>query len=172
MPWRPCPLVLGLVLRGVVTKHCTARHCVFCSSHHHRAVHPPSAHSRCVKLHPLLPEPTQMMMHNSRYVLSKIKKKRAAGTADRAPQHRSKLAREFLRNNKDVKMIYLPKDSPYPNAMEECWHQGKRVLLVSEYYKTFQDMRRAVSLYYRTVRFNPDLLKFTGRKYETLCTNF
>ena len=97
---------------------------------------------------------------------------KVAVTADRAPQHRSKLVREFLRNNKDVKMIYLPKGSPYLNAMEECWHQGKRVLLVSEYYKTFQDMRQAVSLYYRTVRFNLDLIKFASRKYETLCTNF
>ena len=69
-------------------------------------------------------------------------------------------------------MIYLPKGSPYLNAMEECWHQGKRVLLVSEYYKTFQDMHRAVSLYYRTARFKLDLLKFTSRKYVTLRTNF
>ena len=41
-------------------------------------------------------------------------------------------------------MIYLPKGSPYLNAMEKCWYPGKRVLLVS---KTFQDMHRAVSLY-------------------------
>ena len=95
-----------------------------------------------------------------------------AVTADRAPQHRSKLVKEFLRNNKDVRMIYLPKGSPYLNAMEECWHQGKRVLLVSEYYKTFQDMHRAVSLYYRTARFKLYILKFTSRKYLTLCTNF
>ena len=91
---------------------------------------------------------------------------------DRAPQHRSRHVREFLRKNKNVKIMYFPKGSPYLNAMEECWHQGKRVLLVSEYYKTFQDMRQAVSLYYRTVRFNLDLIKFASRKYETLCTNF
>ena len=95
-----------------------------------------------------------------------------AVTADRAPQHRSKLVKEFLRNNRDVKMIYLPKGSPYLNAMEKCRHQGKRVLLVSEYYRTFQDMHRAVSLYYRTVRFKLDLLKFTSRKYEMLCKDF
>ncbi len=93
-------------------------------------------------------------------------------TTDRAPQHRSKRVKEFLRSNRDVKMIYLPKGSPYLNAMEECWHQGKRVLLVSEYYRTFQDMHRAVSLYYRTIRFKLDILKFTSRKYEALCTNF
>ena len=52
------------------------------------------------------------------------------------------------------------------------WHKGKRVLSVSEYYRTFQDMRRAVSLYYRTVGFNLDLLKFASRKYEALCKNF
>ena len=69
-------------------------------------------------------------------------------------------------------MIYLPKDSPYINTMEGCWHQGKLVLLVSEYYKPFQDMYLAVLLYYLTVRFNLDFLKFASRKYETLCTNF
>ena len=92
-------------------------------------------------------------------------------TADRAPQHRSKLVREFLRNNMDVKMIYLPKGSPYLNAMEECWHQGKRVLFVSEYYKTFQDMHRAVSSY-RPARFKLEILKHASRKYVTSCKNF
>ena len=96
---------------------------------------------------------------------------KVAVTADRAPQHRSKLVRKFLRNNKDVKMIYLPKGSSCLNAMKECWHRGKRVLLVSEYYKTFQDIRRVVSLYYRTVRFKLDILKFASRKYVVrLCS--
>ncbi len=89
-------------------------------------------------------------------------------TADRAPQHRSKLVKEFLRNNRDVKMIYLPKGSPYLNAMEECWHQGKRILLVSEYYRIFQDMHRAVSLYYRTIRFNLDILFFLNLPAENM----
>ena len=45
--------------------------------------------------------------------------------------------------------IYLPKGSPYLNAVEECWHQGKRILLVSEYYRTFADMCNAIITYYR-----------------------
>ena len=93
-------------------------------------------------------------------------------TADRTSQYRPRRVKEFLRNNKDVRMIYLPKGSPYLNAMEECGHQEKRVLLVSKYYKASQDICRAVSLYCRTVRFNLDLIKFASRKYETLCTNF
>ena len=87
-------------------------------------------------------------------------------------QQCSKLTREFLRKNKNVKIMHSSKGSPYLNAMEECWHQRKHVLLISEYYRTFQDMCRAVSLYYRTVRFKLDLRKFASRKYETLRTNF
>ena len=56
------------------------------------------------------------------------------------------------RENKNIKIIYLPKGSPFLNAMEECWHRGKRVLLVSEYYKTFLEMHQAVSLYYSVVQ--------------------
>ena len=39
---------------------------------------------------------------------------------DRAPQHRSKLVREFLRTNKNIRIMYFPKGSPYLNAVEEC----------------------------------------------------
>ena len=51
---------------------------------------------------------------------------------DRASQHRSRHVRKFLRKNKNVKIMYFPKGSPYLNAVEECWRQGKRRLLVSE----------------------------------------
>lgn len=39
--------------------------------------------------------------------------------------------------------------------------QGKRVLPVSECYRTFLEMHQVVSLYCRTARFKLDLLKFT-----------
>ena len=55
--------------------------------------------------------------------------------------------------------IYLPKGSPYLNAVEECWHQGKRILLVSEYYRTFADMCNAIITYYRTVRSKLDIVQ-------------
>ena len=90
---------------------------------------------------------------------------------DRAPQHRSKMVREFLRTNKNIKIIYFPKGSPYLNVVEECRRQGKRRLLVSEYYRTFSDMCRAVSAYYRTARFNLELIKYVHKKTELVCTN-
>ena len=90
---------------------------------------------------------------------------------DRASPHRSRLVRKFLRANRNVRILYFPKSSPHLNAVEECWHQGKRVLLVSEYYRTFSDMCRAVSTYYRTARFNLELLKYANRKTELVCRN-
>ncbi len=97
---------------------------------------------------------------------------KVAVMVDRASPHRAKAVRTLLRENKNIKIIYLPKGSPYLNAVEECWHQGKRNLLVSEYYKTFLDMHSAVSQYYRTARFNLDLFKFLNRKAELFCRNF
>jgi len=96
---------------------------------------------------------------------------KVAMITDRAPPHRSKALRRFLRRDKNIKILYFPKGSPHLNAVEECWNQGKRMLLVSEYYRTFSDMRRAVSTYYRTARFNLELLKYANRKIELACTN-
>ena len=94
-----------------------------------------------------------------------------AVVVDRAPPHKAKAVRKLLRENKNIKIIYLPKGSPFLNAMEERWHRVKRVLLVSEYYKTFLEMHQAVSLYYMTARFKLDLLKFASRKPAIYCKN-
>ena len=90
---------------------------------------------------------------------------------DRAPQHRSKVVREFLRRNKNIRIMYFPKGSPYLNAVEECWRQGKRRLLVSEYYRTFSDMCRAVFTHYRTTRFRLELINYVNKKTVLIHTN-
>ena len=96
---------------------------------------------------------------------------KVAVVTDRASPHRAKSVKKLLRESKNIKIIYLPKGSPYLNAVEECWRRGKQVLLVSEYYRTFADMCNAVITYYRTVRFKLDILKFAHRKAAPLCTN-
>ena len=96
---------------------------------------------------------------------------KATAITDRAPPHRSRLVRKFLRANRSVRILYFPKGSPHLSAVKECWHQGKRALLVSEYYKTFTNMCNAISAYYRTVRFTLDILKFANRKAALFCTN-
>ena len=96
---------------------------------------------------------------------------KAAVVTDRASPHHAKLVKRLLRKNKNIRIIYSPKGSPNLNAVEECWRLRKQVLLVSEYYRAFTDMRNAVITYYRTVRFKLDILKFAHRKAAPLCTN-
>ena len=85
--------------------------------------------------------------------------------ADRARQHRSKKVLEYLEDDKDaIRMVYLPKGSPEFNAVEECcWRQGKYDLLVSKYHPKFTDLKSTISRYYRTRRFNLDVVKYLSR---------
>ena len=84
---------------------------------------------------------------------------------DRARQHRSKKVQEYLEKNKDcIRLVYLPKGSPEFNAVEECWKQGKYDLLVSKYYPRFTDLKSAIAEYYRTRRFNLDIVRYLLRR--------
>jgi len=67
-------------------------------------------------------------------------------------------------NNDSIRIIYLPKGSPEFNAVEECWRQGEYDLLVSKYYPRFADLKLSIAKYYRTRRFNLDIVKFLLRK--------
>ena len=96
---------------------------------------------------------------------------KVAVVTDRTSPHRAKLVKRMLRKNKNIRIIYLPKGSPYLNAVEECWHQGKRILLVSEYYRTFADMCDAITTYYRTVRFKLDTIRYVSRNPKLSCKN-
>ena len=83
---------------------------------------------------------------------------------DRARQHQAKKVLEYLEENKDsLRIVYLPKGSPEFNAVEECWRQGKYDLLVSKYYQRFTDLKSTISRYYRTRRFNLDVVKYLLR---------
>jgi len=85
--------------------------------------------------------------------------------ADRAPQHyRSKLVRRYLDENKeDILVDWFPKGSPQFNAVEECWKQGKYDLLVSRYQPSLANLKHSIATYYRTRRFNLDILKYMQR---------
>ncbi len=67
--------------------------------------------------------------------------------------------------------MYFPKGSQHLNAVEECWHQGKRILLVSEYYRIFSDMRSAVSMCYQTARFSLELRHDLQLKIKSFSSN-
>ncbi len=99
--------------------------------------------------------------------LKQVKKKigKVIMFTDRARQHQSNKIKKYLEKNKDsVRIFYLPKGSPEFNAVEECWRQGKYDLLVSKYYPRFDDLKSSIAKYYRTRRFNLDIVKYLLRK--------
>jgi transposase len=83
---------------------------------------------------------------------------------DRAAQHRSStmIRRHLEENKQDIKVEYVPKGLPGYNAVEECWRQGKD-LLVSKYYPKFPNLKSAIANYYRTKRFKLDITKYLFR---------
>lgn len=82
---------------------------------------------------------------------------------DRATPHCSKITKRFLDENKDtIKVEYLPVGSPEFNAVEECWRQGKYHIL-STYHNTFDSLKYIICCYYRTTRFNLDIVKYLMR---------
>jgi transposase len=85
---------------------------------------------------------------------------------DRARPHCSKITRKFLAENKDtIRLEYFPVGSPEFNAVEECWRQGKYNIL-SRYYDKFDSLKEAISGYYRTRKFNLNIVQYLYRIIE------
>ena len=84
--------------------------------------------------------------------------------ADRAPQHKSNIIKQYLEKNDDVMIHWFPKGSPQFNAVEEVWKQGKYNLLVSQYQPSLSDLKSRISKYYRTTRFHLDIRKYMQRE--------
>ena len=91
---------------------------------------------------------------------------------DKASVHKSKKVKEYLAKNPDVKLIWLPKGSPYLNMIEQCWKISKHVLLVSEYYSMVSVMNDVVSQYFRTTKFKLDVTNYILRNPAKMFTNF
>jgi len=95
---------------------------------------------------------------------------KVAVIADNYSVHCSAEVQRFIRRNRkanngtDVVMVYLPKGCPFLNAVEKCWNRLKRDVSVGEHHASFDDLRRAVSLFTRTTRFGYNI-------YESLYSN-
>ena len=90
---------------------------------------------------------------------------------DRAPQHKSKKLKEFLKTHPKIKLIYLPKGTPQLNGEEEVWHKAKRTLYTLRDYSNIDEFKHAISEYFRTNREIPDINKFIYRKITNELTN-
>ena len=78
--------------------------------------------------------------------------------------NRKEITAGTIRNYNDVMTVkYLPKGSSEFSAVEECCRQGKDTLLVSKYYPRFTNLKAAITNYYRTKRFNLNIVKYLMR---------
>ena len=84
---------------------------------------------------------------------------------DRATPHCSKVTKAYLDANKDtIRLEYFPIGAPeFNDAIEECCRQGKYHIL-SSYYPTFNNLKDTICSYYRTKRFNSDIIKYLFRQ--------
>ncbi len=70
---------------------------------------------------------------------------------------------EYLQRNSDnVKIDYFPVGSPELNAVEECWRQGKNNVM-SKHHSSLEHIKKIVSNYYRTKRFNLNIKRYLFR---------
>ncbi len=72
---------------------------------------------------------------------------------DRWSVHRSTDVAKYLVDHPYVKLIMIPKGSPYLNIVEECWNLGKHFVFRGIVYRKISELRHAISEYYRTVSF-------------------
>lgn len=80
---------------------------------------------------------------------------------DGAPWHTSDRVEKYLRKHRrSIKPVRFPTCSPELNPAEECWNQGKEDLLGSTVPTSFREMKREVSEYYRTRRFNLNIINY------------
>ena len=91
---------------------------------------------------------------------------------DGASVHKSRKVMEHLEDHPNIKVIYLPKGSPYLNCVEQCWNKTKHDLLVSENYETFEDMKETLSKYLEMTEFDHDIEKYIYKSPAKILKKF
>jgi transposase len=78
-----------------------------------------------------------------------------------SPHYKSKKVLKYFEENKDTLIpVYLPTASPEFMVMEEVWNIAKRDLFVLQYYSSFADLKKRISCYFRTKRFNLNMKNY------------
>jgi hypothetical protein len=83
---------------------------------------------------------------------------------DNAKPHTCRKVKEFLEDNPDVRIEYLPKYSAFLNAREECWHQIRQSPGMAGYFETLEYMENTIFKFVRRHRFNLDIIKYFKRQ--------
>jgi len=85
-------------------------------------------------------------------ILERYPKKRIWLYADRAGWHTGKKVKQFLRENKRLKLKHLPPYSPELNPVERLWKLMRRNVTHNQFYKLVADFEAALSGFFRSIR--------------------
>ena len=88
---------------------------------------------------------------------------RALIIMDNARQHKSRAADEYLEGCDDIGVLYLPVATPELSAVESIWKDAKYKLITSTHYDTLEDLKHAVSEYFRTCTIKVDIYTYLER---------
>ncbi len=89
-----------------------------------------------------------------------------------SPHYKSKKVKAYFEENKDTLIpICLPTASPEFMVMEEVWNMAKRDRLILKHYPSFADFKVKISKYFRTKRFNLNMMNYLLRGWilENIC---
>lgn len=104
-------------------------------------------------------------------LFDKIQSKQAAGKiniiADNAPYYRSKAVKEYLEENKRIKLIFLPPYSPNLNLIERLWRFFKRKVTYNKYYERFAVFReKCLEFLQQLYLYKEELMKMMTEKFH------
>lgn len=71
---------------------------------------------------------------------------------DNAKYFKSKLVREWLKDNKKIQLIFLPPFAPNLNIIERFWRLAKEVLVKNSYYKCYKTFRANVFRFLNNIK--------------------
>ena len=84
---------------------------------------------------------------------------------DGTAPHFSKATMDYLtRHHAPVALRRFLIGSPHMNAVKEMWRRSKLDTQVCKYHGSLEGMKKRLTAYFRTTRFNLDLFKYLWRR--------
>ncbi|KPA13578.1 dDE family endonuclease [Candidatus Magnetomorum sp. HK-1] len=78
---------------------------------------------------------------------------------DNARYFHASIVREWLENNKQIKMVYLPAYAPNLNLIERFWKYSKNQLVRGKYYETYKEFRVKAFQFLNNIKDHEESLK-------------
>lgn len=68
-----------------------------------------------------------------------------------------------------IRLVFLPTYSPNLNLIERLWKFLKKIVLKNKYYKTFNEFKKAIEVFFENIQIHKDnILKLLNHKFEIL----